>query len=1118
MIRWLQTAKKEWQSMNDIGAWLTSLKLSIWLPTFEKQEIDLEAARDLTEEDLRELGIPMGPRKKLLRAIVALDSQELGEVGDSLQADSATSQSAQGGQNRQVTVLFADISGFTELSGRLNAEEVHSLLEVYFAKADEIVRLHGGTVDKHIGDSVMAVFGAPVAYGNEAERALRAALSIHAALPEISEMTGHTLSVHIGLASGQVVANKVGSDEKFTVIGETVNLASRLTDAARAGETIVSENVYTALPVSVSLSAPRSLNLKGFEKPVISYLVMPGLVAKESAATKGPLIGRSKEISQFSVALEECHDAYRGQFVILRGEAGIGKTRLSLEFSDLAKAKGFDVHRVLVLDFGAALGQDAVRALTRSLLGLAQDCSEGDCQKAVQAAAEVELIDSKSIVHLNSLLRLSQSEDMRVLHDAMNRDVRKQGQRDVVSSIIRNIARRKPLFILVEDIHWADDVTLETIAAFGRSFAEFSVFLVATTRIEADPSLKLQRAGLGSIGLTTMDIRSLRLDEARQLASGVTDINRDLIELCVERSQGNPLFLEQLLRNATSAAFGTVPDTVQSLVQASLDRLDPDDRDALQIASTLGQRFALVDLCEISGKLDYNPSELIARHLVQHDGSNLLFSHALVREGVYSSILPSRCRELHGRIAAVIGSSDLPLRARHLEMAQDSEAAKAYLDAARAAAVSMAEESVLILCERGESLANDAETRVEIIRLKGDALLVLGQTDASISAFNEAVVASEVESDKCLALIGIAEGLRVACKYDEAIAILDDAGKYANEMPERIRARIHYLQGSVCFPLGNVDGCLQNHEESLRYAKLAEDAEAEANALSGLGDAQYLQGLMKDAYERFAQCVAISRKNDLGRIEVANRHMMGWSRIHLMEFREALEDSLTSADLASRVGNRRAEMTAHMLTGVTSFKLGDYDRAEAGALAGINLADEIGATALSINALVIRAQIFRDTGKANEARESIQDAIQRLRHTGQSFIGPFTLAVAASLEQDRKERTRLLVRAETILDKGCVGHNYMWFTDEAINIARHDEDWSALERYASRLRNYTQKQPLDFADFLIEKAETLSKVGRGEDGSDVLEKLVWLEKTAQKAGLIADISLVSDTGHLQKLP
>jgi class 3 adenylate cyclase/tetratricopeptide (TPR) repeat protein len=1106
--------KEEQELMNDIVAWLASLKLSMWLPAFEKQEIDLDAARDLTEEDLRELGIPMGPRKKLLRAIGVMNSPEPGDVGVTEQAVGENTQRAVGGQNRQVTILFADITGFTKLSACLDAEEVHSLLEVYFSKADEIVQQHGGTVDKHIGDSVMAVFGAPVAYGNEAERALRAALSIHSAMPEISEITGHKLSVHIGLASGQVVVNTVGSDEKFTVIGDSVNLASRLTDAARAGETIVSESVQTGLPVSVMLDTPRSLDLKGFERPVLSYLVVAGPCAKDSNPAKMPLVGRTKEMSQFGVALDECHDAQRGQFVILRGEAGIGKTRLSLEFSERAKAKGFGVHRVLILDFGAAVGQDAVRALTRSLLSLAPDSAEDECQKAVQAALEAELICREAVVHLNSLLRISQSEDLRVLHEAMNGDVRRQGQRDVVSSIIRNIARRKPLFILVEDIHWANDVTLETIAALGRNSAEFPVFLVATTRIEADASLKLQRAGLGSIGLNTMDIRSLRPEEARQIASGVSEINRDLIDLCVERAQGNPLFLEQLLRNATSAAFGAVPDTVQSLVQASLDRLDTDNREVLQIASAMGQRFSLVDVREISGKPNYDPTELIARHLVQHDGSNLLFSHALVREGVYSSILPSKCRELHGRIATVIGSSDLPLRARHLEMAQDTNAAKAYLDAARAAAVSMVEESVLELCKRGENLANDVETRLEFVRLQGDALLVLGQTDASIATFKEALDVSEVESDKCLALIGIAEGLRVASRFNEAIVTLEDAAKYSKEMPELIKARIHYLQGSVCFPLGDVGGCLNNHEESLRHATMSKDAEAEANALSGLGDAHYLQGLMKDAYERFSQCVAISRKNNLGRIEVANGHMMGWSRIHLMEFREALEDSQTTAGMAAKVGNRRAEQAAHLLTGYTSMMLGDHDRAQAAVLASINLADEIGATAFAINGLAVQARIFRNTGKLNEAYASIQDALQRLSHTGQSFVGPLVLAEAASLEHNRKERSRLLDRAETILDDGCVSHNYMWFTDVAIEIAYSDGDWSALERYALRLNNYTQKQRLKFADFLIEKAETLSKIGSGKGRSDVLERLESLEKTAQRAGLKAEMSLVSETVKL----
>jgi hypothetical protein len=180
--------------------------------------------------------------------------------------------------------------------------------------------------------------------------------------------------------------------------------------------------------------------------------------------------------------------------------------------------------------------------------------------------------------------------------------------------------------------------------------------------------------------------------------------------------------------------------------------------------------------------------------------------------------------------------------------------------------------------------------------------------------------------------------------------------------------------------------------------------------------------------------------------------------------------------------------------------------------APMELAEEIGATAFAINGLAVLSRIFRNTGKLDEAQASIQDALQRLSHTGQSFVGPLVLAEAASLEHNREKRSSLLDRAETILDEGCVSHNYMWFTDVAIKIAYSDGDWSALERYAMRLNNFTQKQPLKFADFLIEKAETLSKMGKGKGGSSVLEKLKSLEKTAEKAGLKAEMLFFERNG------
>ena len=467
--------------------WLASLQLDGLVSLFEEQEIDLEAVQDLTENDLRELGIPMGPRKKLLRAIAELESFET--QPESVQAEPAptASPSTMESQSRQITVLFADISGFTRLSAQIGAEETRTLLQAYFETAEEIVRMHGGFVEKHIGDSVMAVFGVPVAFGNEAERALSTARAIHKAMPAVGEKVGQSLDVHIGLASGKVVANKDGSDESFTVIGESVNLAARLTDKAKAGEIIVSQNVHSALPMAVAIGESRTWTLKGFEEPVVAYLIKVNTKSDTAQKDIAPLIGRSKEVTQFRLSLDECLQAGRGQFVCLRGEAGIGKTRLAREFLDMAARDGLESHRVLVLDFGAALGQDAPRALTRSLLGLNADSDDEACRHAAERALEAGMISEDGLMHLHHLLGLPQPDNLRALHDAMSAKVRRCGQRDTLVAIICKSAESRPVFILVEDIHWADQSTLEPIAEIVRRISKAPVILVTTTRIEGDP-------------------------------------------------------------------------------------------------------------------------------------------------------------------------------------------------------------------------------------------------------------------------------------------------------------------------------------------------------------------------------------------------------------------------------------------------------------------------------------------------------------------------------------------------------------------------------------------------------------------------------------------------------
>lgn len=301
-------------------------------------------------------------------------------------------------------MLFADLVGYTRLSREIGAEEIHSLLDGFFAVVDGIVTDHGGHIDKHIGDSAMAVFGAPVAHANDIDRAVHAAVAIRDAMPGLAASFSRDVTVHIGVACGQVVAGDIGSSghREYTVTGDSVNLAARLTDAAKAGEILISDMVVEALSGRLEVETAGAVCVKGFDEPVHVWR-LAGFVPPR--ADHHPLVDRKIELRQFLAVLQACRETGIGQVVHVRGEAGIGKTRLAEELQRLAHEAGFACHAGLVLDFGTGTGQDAVRALVRGLLGL-----EGDiiaARAAAEAALGAGLVEREDAVFLNDLLDLA---------------------------------------------------------------------------------------------------------------------------------------------------------------------------------------------------------------------------------------------------------------------------------------------------------------------------------------------------------------------------------------------------------------------------------------------------------------------------------------------------------------------------------------------------------------------------------------------------------------------------------------------------------------------------------------------------------------------------------------
>jgi class 3 adenylate cyclase/tetratricopeptide (TPR) repeat protein len=1082
----------------DVAAWLDALALGQYTEAFRENDIDADTLPDLTAEDLKELGVSsLGHRKKLLAAI----AETFPAQPES--ADGAAAASPQPGERRQVTVLFADLTGFTKLSNELGAEETHGLLNRYFEAVDGIVEGYGGNVDKHIGDNVMAVFGAPVAHGNDPERAVRAAGDIHQAMQALSGDLGRELQAHIGIASGQVVASGTGSaaHREYTVTGETVNLASRLQDKAKAGETLISDTVCRAVSDLVDCADLGEIEVKGFAAPIRVWRT-DGLRRRASREHLSLFVGRRPELRQFTAITEECLETGAGQSMLVRGEAGIGKTRLMEEFTRIAEDQGFACHRVLVLDFGVGKGQDAVRALVRSLLGIPAGLGKSRRIEAAVSAIKEGMVDSDQRVFLNDLLDLPQPTDLRALYDAMDNAIRNSGKQQAVAQLIARFSQSRPIMIMVEDVHWADSLTLDHLAGVASTVASCPAILVMTSRVEGDPLDQTWRALLRGSPLTTIDVGPLRDTEAMEIATGFVGANSPFMESCIERAEGNPLFLEQLLRNVEEGAEEDVPDTIQSLVLARMDRLATQHKQALQAASVIGQRYALEALRHLLDDPAYDCGQLVAHHLVSPEGDGYLFAHALIRDGVYASLLDVRRRELHLKAAQWFAEQDLVLHAQHLERAADAAAPRAYLAAARAQADTYHFDRALQLVEQGLGLAGEAEDRCDLALVQGEFLHDMGKVQDSMAAHRVALDIAPDDARCCRAWIGLAAGMRITDRYDEALKALDEAeGAATAEGLTEEQAHIHHLRGNIYFPLGRTEDCAREHELSLKFALEAESPEAEARALGGLGDANYAFGRMKTAHDYFKRCVALAREHGLGRIEVANWPMATTTSRYLMRWHEGLAETEASLDAARRVGYQRAELIARSVTLNFHIQLGQLEHIEEELRELDELIQRLDAKRFQPYVLEARAALDLAAGNREAAVRKLEQAVEICRGSDFSFAGPPALAHLARMTDDPDQRRAALKEGESVLRQGAVGHSHLWFYSEAMEACLMAGEWEEVERYATALETYTRPEPLPWCDFCMAWSRALAAFGRGRRDKATIQELRRLRDEAASAGL-----------------
>jgi class 3 adenylate cyclase/tetratricopeptide (TPR) repeat protein len=1082
----------------DIGAWLAGLGLERYVEAFRAHDVDGETLAKLTGEDLKEIGVAsVGHRRKLLEAIAGLGQV----VPSSAAADVPAGEPS--GERRQVTVLFADLSNFTELSNELGAEATHDLLNRYFEAVDGIVEGYGGAIDKHIGDNVMAVFGAPVAHTDDPGRAVRAALDIHAAMTNLSAELGRPLTAHIGIASGQVVASGTGSEahREYTVTGDTVNLASRLQEQAEGGETLISKSVQRSTAQIVASTSRGMVSVKGFAEDVELWAVQH--LISEPAFDRGtPFVGRRMELGQFTALLKEVLRHGQGHSLLLRGEPGIGKTRLIEEFERIARAKGLSRHRGLILDFGVAKGQDAVRALVASMLSVAPDEGGAGRQEAARRAVTDDLVRHDNRPFLHALLDLPPPPETRELFDAMDSATRKQGMIETIGELIASLGARGPLLLIVEDVHWADQSTLDLLAGTATAVANVPALLVMTTRVEG---LALERGWLAALRgcpSTTIELQPLRSKEALELATDLAGDALGTVEALVRRSEGNPLFLEQLVQNASETSDQDLPDTLHGLVLARMDRLDRQDREAIQGASVLGQRFSLDALHHILGTTSYECAGLLQHRIVRPEGPDYLFAHALLRDGVYSSLLQARRQGLHSRAAAFFAGQDAVLHAEHLDRAASPEAPQAYLAAAQEEADQVRYENALRLVARALEIVPQAESSA-LQLLQGELLRNLGSVPEAIAAYRKALAVAQSDSDRCRALIGVGEGLRLKDEHAELLEILDQAkaGAEAHGLMSEL-ARILQLRGAVHFIRGEIDACLQVNTASLKLARDAGSPELEAQALGGLGEAEFARGRMISAYKYYDRCIELARDHGFLRVVAANLSMRGQTLNYMNDLEAAMADCRDAVDLARKIRQPRAEMVATLVAAYI-MELNDPIEGERWARASLDISRRLGARLFESINLEYLGRFAAQAGNDVEAEKLVQMAIAIMRESesGMRFLAGRCFGALALVAQDDQGRWSALEEGEKILRLGVPGHNYLWFYRDAIEVCLRASQWDKVETYAKALEAYTSAEPLPWSDFYIARGRALAAFGSGRRSDEIVLELQRLRDEAKQTGL-----------------
>ena len=715
--------------MRGITEWLESIGLSEYAQRFTENGVDLSVLRDLTEQDLKDLGVLLGHRRKILRAIAELEDEvrfkSAVPVAEPTRPDQA--------ERRHLTVMFCDLVGSTSLAARLDPEDMRALIGAYHTCITEVVSRYQGKIARYMGDGALVYFGYPQAHEDDAEQAVRAALALIHAVTSAHNFSA-ALQIRVGIATGTVVVTELLIENipaEQAVVGETPNLAARLQTMAEPGTVLICASTHRLTGGKFHYRDLGPVALKGWAEPVRAYQVlgMSGVESRFEAmhTTKlPPLFGREEEIE---LLLRRWRQATReeGRVVTLAGEPGIGKSHIALALNERLQGESHITLRYFCSEHYAHSALFPFISQLERAAGFKHSDSPQEKLSKLGALLAQSTRDPEHLAVLANLLALPTDDHYR-LQD-LTPQKRKEKTFAALLAQLDGLAAQRPVLLIFEDVHWIDPTSLELLAATVEHVPQLRALVLITARPEFTPPWPSYPH------TTTIPLTRLGRRDGTALVLRVTGgkiLPKEVMEHILAHTDGVPLFVEELTKMVLEGGLLrerdgeyvlegplpslAIPTTLQASLMARLDRLSP-VRDVAQIGAVAGREFHYELVHAVAGlpkqRLDEALDQLVRSELIFCRGeiphAVYTFKHALVRDAAYSGLLKSRRVALHASIADAIEQrfpeiveAQPETLAHHLTVAGLLEKAGGYwLEAGKKAAMRSANLEAIAHLQRG---------------------------------------------------------------------------------------------------------------------------------------------------------------------------------------------------------------------------------------------------------------------------------------------------------------------------------------------------------------------------------------------------------------------------------